>query len=50
MPSRCRDSDAEIYGMGIIEFLYRYFTKEIDCKAFPDDLIDGLVKYNSAKL
>jgi hypothetical protein len=38
------------YRMGIMEFLYRLFMKEVICSAFPDDFIMGTIEYNSIEL
>lgn len=35
------------YDMGMIEFLYKLFMKEITCKAFPDGFINGAIEYNA---
>lgn len=35
------------YKMGMIEFLYKLFTKEIKCNAFPNDFINEVLQYNS---
>ena len=45
-----RYSDVYKYKMGMVEFLYKLFTKKIKCNAFPDDFISGEVEYNSIKL
>ena len=45
-----RYSDVYKYKMGMVEFLYKLFTKKIKCDAFPDDFISGEVEYNSIKL
>lgn len=38
------------YKMGMIEFLYKLFIKEIRCNAFPKDFLDKIFKYYTYKL
>ena len=45
-----RYSDFYQYQMGIMEFLYKLFMKEVICSAFPDDFIMGTIEYNSIEL
>jgi len=45
-----RYSEFYEYEMGMIEFLYKLFVKEIKCNAFPEDFINGSIEYDSLKL
>lgn len=45
-----RYSDIYEYKMGMIEFLYKLFMKDINCNAFPESFISGKLEFNSLKL
>jgi len=44
-----RYADYYEYNMGMIEFLYKLFTKGLTCNAFPDDFIRSPMEYSSVK-